>query len=119
MFQVLMEHTITVRGPQDTSTRDAGAGQVITWPTTRASGIACLIKAPFGITKNQFGQDMFVGEVTVATFYTDAQRGDQIEITAGPTVVGAKLKVTGIKTQPGVDFLGFDNLCHLNAEQVQ
>lgn len=117
-FTVLMEHAITVRGPQ-TVTRDAGGASTLSWPTDRATGIACLINAPMGITKDQFGQDMFVGTVTLATFYTGVQRGDQIEITAGPTMVGAKLKVTGIKTQPGVDFLGFEPLSHISAEQVQ
>jgi len=116
-FEVMMEHAITIRGPE-TVTRDGGGGSTLTWPTTRSSGIACLINAPMGITKNQFGQDMFIGTVTLATFYTGAQRGDQIEITAGPTMVGAKLKVTGIKTQPGVAVLGFDDLSHISAEQV-
>lgn len=117
-FEVLMEHACTVRGPEAV-TRDAGGGTALAWSTVRASGVACLINAPMGITRNQFGQDMFVGTVTLATFYTGAQRGDQIEITAGPTMVGAKLKVTGIKTQPGVAFLGFDDLSHISAEQVQ
>ena len=117
-FEVMMEHAITIRGPEMTA-RDAGGGTNLTWPTTRAADQPCLINAPFGITKDQFGQDMFVGTVTLATFYTGAQRGDQVEITQGPTMVGAKLKVTGIKTQPGVAFLGFDDLSHISAEQVQ
>lgn len=117
MFTILMEHAITIRGPQTTA-RDAGGGTTVTWPTTRASGIACLIKAPMGVTKNQYGQDMFIGEVTIATFYTGVQRGDQVEITAGPTMVGAKLKVTGAKIQPRVDFLGFEDLCHFTVDQI-
>ena len=116
-FDVLMEHSIDINGPQSTA-RDAGGGTTLTWPTTRASSQPCLINAPMGITKDQFGQDMFVGTVTLATFYTGTQRGDQITIVAGPTMVGVKLKVTGIKTQPGVAFLGFEDLSHISAEQV-
>ena len=117
-FEAMMEHSIDINGPQVVN-RDSGGGSTLTWPTVRASGQACLINAPFGITKDQFGQDMFVGTVTLATFYTGAQRGDQLTIVAGPTMVGVKLKVTGIKTQPGVAFLGFDDISHISAEQVQ
>ena len=116
-FDVMMEHAIDINGPQSTA-RDAGGGTTLTWPTIRASSQPCLINAPMGITKDQFGQDMFVGTVQVATFYTGTQRGDQLTIVAGPTMVGAKLKVTGIKTQPGVAFLGFEDLSHISAEQV-
>lgn len=117
-FDVMMEHVIDIAGPQSTA-RDAGGGTTLTWPTVRAAAQPCLINAPMGITKDQFGQDMFVGTITLATFYTGAQRGDQVTIVAGPTMVGAKLKVTGIKTQPGVAFLGFEDLSHISAEQVQ
>jgi hypothetical protein len=117
MFTVLMEHRITVRGPQTTAT-DAGGGTQLTWPTTRSSDVACIINAPMANDTDRFSGDNLIGTVTIATFYTGASDGDQIEVTAGPTYVGLKFKVTGLKVQPGVAFLGFEPIVHIACEII-
>lgn len=113
----MMEHYVTVAGPPTVS-RDAGGGTLMTWPTTRQSAVQCLINAPMGVTKDEFGQDRLVGNATIAMFYTGTQRGDRLEVTAGPTYVGLKMKVVGIKSQPGVAFLGFTDIVHLQVENA-
>lgn len=122
-FAVLMEHVVTVAGPPTVTAGgapDPGGGTQVTWPTTRQGGVACLINAPMGVESDRHGQLMLIGRATVAMFYTGAQRGDRLEVTAGPTWVGLKMKVVGIKSQPRVEFLGFtEDITHLQVERVE
>lgn len=121
-FLPMMEHYVTVAGPPTVTAggaSDTGGGTQVTWPTNRATGIQCLINAPMGISQDRFGQPMLIGTATIAMFYTGAQRGDRIEVTAGPTYVGLKMRVIGIKSQPRVEFLGFtEDINHLQCENV-
>ena len=120
-FAVLMEHYVTVQGPPTVTAGgvpDPGGGTQMTWPTTRQSGVQCLINAPMGVTQDRHGQDQLIGQGTVAMFYTGVQRGDRLLVTAGPTWVGMKVKVVGIKSQPRVEFLGFTEIVHLQVESV-
>jgi hypothetical protein len=117
-FTVLMEHVINVLGPP-TVGRDAAGGTQFTHGTTRQSGVACLINVPGESEQERFSQEQIIGPVVVATFYTGLERGDVVAVTAGPTLVGRQLKVTGIKGQPGVDALGFDTIMHYTAELLK
>jgi hypothetical protein len=116
-FSVMMEHRVDVLGPQTTS-RDAGGGTSVTWGTTRASDVACLINAPMASESERFAQPNLIGTVTVATFYSGVTRGDKLVVTAGPPFVGAQLHVTGVKKQPGVAALGFSDLYHVTGELI-
>lgn len=121
-FLVLMEHTVTVQGPPTVTAGgvpDPGGGTQVTWPTTRQSGVACLINAPMGVETDRFGQPQLIGRATIAMFYTGTQRGDRLLVTAGPTYVGLKMKVVGIKSQPRVEFLGFTEIVHLQVEKLE
>lgn len=118
-FEVMFEHVVTIYGPPTVAT-DSGGGTTMTWPTTRASGVKCLIDAPMGVTTDRFNQPQLIGQATIAMFTTSVQRGDQIEVTTGPTMVGLKMKVTGIKIQPQVTFLGFtESIAHVQVEQLR
>lgn len=113
-----MEHTVTIQS-QTTGT-DAGGGVSSTF-ADRTTGVKCLINAPMRTPQERFGQEQLIGTVTVATFDGTVQRGDKLVVTAGPPYVGATLHVTGIKSQPGVDAIGFPSgspLCHIEAEHV-
>lgn len=115
-FSVFMEHAVTVLG--SVSGTDGGGGVLLTWPTTRETGVACLINAPMLGESERFAQTQLIGPVVVATYYSGVQRGDKLVVTAGPPYVGAQLHVTGIKMQPGLDFLAIDDLYHVEAEHV-
>ena len=121
-FTVLMQdHIVNVLGPA-VDIKDAGGGDQITWPTTRAAGVKCLINAPMTSIQDRFEQDNLIGTVTVAIFYTGVMRGDLLVVTKGPPYVGATLRVTGIKEQPGVEFMGFWDaypVVHVTAEHVR
>lgn len=110
-----MEHTVTVR--KAASGTNAGAGNTTTY-AVRTAGVACLINAPFRTAQDRNGQTQLVGTVTVATFDGSVQPGDSFLVTAGPPYVGAVLHVTGLKGQPGLDALGFDQLFHYQADHV-
>ena len=113
----MMEHTVTVSAA--TSARDTGGGTGVTY-STRTAGVACLIQSPFDAAQSREGGEPLVGTYTVATFETGVQRGDSLTVTAGPSLVGAILRVTGIKSQPPVDMLGFtETLVHIQAERVR
>lgn len=105
-FEIMMQHTITVNGPQVAGT-DSGGGVLETWPTMRAEGILCLLNAPTDTNQQRFSADNPIGNVTIATFYSGIQANDQIIVTGGPNYVGAVMRVLGLKDQPGVDFMGF------------
>lgn len=112
-----MEHVVTVKSP--TVTRDAGGGVTTAWSTTRQAAVACSILAPFDSARRQEGAEPLVGTYTVATFYTGAQRGDLLTVTTGPSLVNVNLRVTGIKSQPGIEAIGFtETLVHIQAERV-
>lgn len=115
---MLMEHEIDVYGPP-TATRDGGGGTLLTWPTVRTSGVACLLRVSASGPEDRFAQKQLTDSVTLATFDTSTQRGDKIVVTAGPTEVGTNLLVTNIPGQPGVDALGFDTLVHITCQRLQ
>jgi hypothetical protein len=50
-----LPHSVTIYGPP-TVTADSARGQVITWPTVRASGVPCLIARGSGSESNEFSQ---------------------------------------------------------------
>lgn len=117
-FKLMMEHEVTIKKP--TSGDDGGGGVSVTY-TNRTTGVACLINAPMRTKQDRFAQEQLIGTVTVATFDGTAQRGDKLVVTKGPPYVGAELHVTGIKSQPGVDALGFPSdepIYHIEAEHV-
>jgi hypothetical protein len=115
MFDALMEHRVTVEYPS--TTRDAGGGESLSW-TTRVTGVACLLNVGGGASEQErFDQQGLVGSVVGATYYTGIARGDRITVTAGPSLVGAALRLTGLKVQPGVEMLGIDTLVHFTAEE--
>jgi hypothetical protein len=116
-FTVMMEHEVTVYGPQS-ATRDAGGGTVLAWSAARTTGVKCLINVSPANERELFAQQNLAGAVTVATFDTSIQRGDKLTVTAGPTLVGINLHVTGIKMQPGVGALGFETLVHITCERI-
>lgn len=114
MFDVLMEHEITVQYP--TTARDAGGGETISW-TTRTTGVACLLNVSGANESERFDQQGLIGPITGATFYTSIARGDRLTVTAGPSLVGTVLRLTGLKVQPAVDFLGIDTIVHFTGEE--
>lgn len=116
-FAILMEHTVDVYGPP-TVTRDAGGGTGITWPTVRTSGVKIMLNVSGANEQERFSQEGLIGPVTGATFDTSLQRGDKLVVTAGPTLVGVSLHVTGYKSQPGIDALGFSTIVHITGEQI-
>lgn len=114
-FSVLMEHAVTVEYPS--TTRDGGGGETLSW-STRAAGVPCLLNVGGGAAEQErFDQQGLIGGVVGATYYTGIQRGDRITVTTGPSLVGAVLKLTGLKVQPGVDMLGIDSLVHFTGEE--
>ena len=121
-FQVLMQdHLIDVYGPQ-ANAPDLGGGDEVTWPVVRQSGVQCLINAPMLGVQDRFSQDNLIGTVQIATFYIGIQRGDLLVVTKGPPYVGAQMRVTGFKEQPGVEVLGFFDaspIVHAICEHVQ
>jgi hypothetical protein len=114
MFDVMMEHTVTVEYP--TATRDAGGGEALSW-TTRDTGVACLLNVGGANEQERFDQQGLIGTVTGATFYTSVARGDRLTVTAGPSMVGVVLRLVGLKVQPAVEFLGFDTIVHFTGEE--
>lgn len=114
MFDVFMEHAVTVEYPS--STRDAGGGETLSW-TTRATGVACLLNVAGANDSERFSQQGLIGPVTGATYYTAIARGDRITVTAGPSLVGVVLRLTGLKVQPAVDFLNIDTIVHFTGEE--
>lgn len=114
-FTVLMEHEVTVYGPSLVTSGTAG-GDVITWPTTRQAGVECVLNASPAAEQERFAQMGLIGSVAGATLYTGLTRGDKLLVTAGPSLVGKYLHVTAVKRQPGVDFLGIDEVIHFTGE---
>lgn len=118
-FSIFMEHVLTIQS--STSGTDAGGG-VSAGYADRTTGVACLINAPFTTAQDRFAQEQLIGTVTVATYDQTVQRGDRLVVTSGPPYVGAILHVTGTKTQPGVEFMGFPAdapLVHVQAEHIR
>lgn len=115
-FSVLMTHAVTVAG--QTSSTDSGAGTQVSY-TTRTTGVACLLRADGGGSRDVFSQEQLPRSYTLATYTTSFERGDRVTVTAGPDLVGVVLRVTGIKTQPGVEFLGIASLCYVSCETFQ
>ena len=108
-FSVFFEHAITIYGPVS-SARDSGAGTALSWPTIRTANVPCLIKADASPEAERFGQMQLLDEITIATYDTSVQRGDKVVVTAGPSLVGNAYRVSSIKSQPTVDFLGIDTI---------
>lgn len=113
-----LPHVVDVLGPQTTAT-DAGGGVVVTWPTTRAANVPCLINAPFDSASDRFAQDNLIGTWTLAMAGTvTVARGDLLSVVSADVVpAGTKLRVTGLKYQPGVG--GIDSHLHVSAERVE
>lgn len=116
-FEVLLGHEVTIYGPP-TAARDSGGGVTLTWPTARTSGVKCVLNVSGANSQDRFSQDQLVGPVTAAMLDTSVRRGDKLTVTAGPTLVGTSFHVTGVKTQPGLDFLGISEVCHVTLEQI-
>ena len=117
MFAVLMDHQVTVEY-SDGSGRDSGGGTELAW-TTRDTGVPCLLNVSGGGERDQFAQQQIPNVLRGATFYAGMQRGDRVTVTAGPSLVGEVLRVTGLQSQPGVDFLGIETLYYFTAETLQ
>lgn len=112
---VFFEHAVTVEY-QDGSGRDSGGGTELAW-TTRETGVACLLNVGSGAGEQErFSQQGLIGTVIGATTYTGVARGDRLTVTAGPTMVGKVLRLTGLKQQPGVEFLGIPDIVHFSGE---
>lgn len=114
-FSVFMEHVCDVYG--SASGTDPGGGTQITY-TLRAPAQNFLLNVQPAGSQDRFDQTQLVGTITGATYYTGAQRGDKLVVTAGPSLVGASLRVTAIKDQPGLTALGFDELLHIACEHL-
>lgn len=113
-----LPHTVDILGPQS-SDRDAGGGVAVTWPTTRAASVPCLISAPFDAAQDRFGQENLVGSYTLAFAGTvTVARGDLLSVVSADTLpAGTKLRVTGLKAQPAVG--GITAHLHVQAERVE
>jgi hypothetical protein len=114
-FTVLMEHEVTVYSL--TTGTDSGGGVSNSF-SVRAAGVKCLLNVQGTGEEELFGQTQTTRTVVAATFYTGAQRGDKLVVTAGPSLVGVSLHITAFKDQPGLAALGFDELVHLTTKQI-
>jgi hypothetical protein len=114
-FSVMFDHEVDVYSL--TTSTDAGGG-VLNSYTLRQAGVACLLNVSAGGNPDLFGQEQQTDSVAVATFYTGAQRGDKLVVTAGNTFVGASLHVKNIRVQPGVATLGFDDICIFSCDRI-
>lgn len=114
-FSVFMEHVADVYS--SASGVDPGGGTTIVYAVRAAAQNFILNASPAG-QQERFDQTQLIGPITGATYHTGVQRGDLLQVTAGPSLVGARLKVTAIKDQPGVSFLGIDELFHITCEHL-
>lgn len=100
-------------GPPTTA-RDDGGGSQVTWPTTRAASVPCLINSQSANAQDRFSMDNLVGGVTVA-FNGDAtvERGDLLVVVGGP-YTGRSMRVTGLNPVWGMG--GIDSFLYAQAE---
>jgi hypothetical protein len=74
-------HSVTIYGPPTTS-RDAGGGESVTWPTTRQSAVPCLINTATSSTQNLFAQQGIVVTHTISilsgVLASAVARGDKV-----------------------------------------
>lgn len=93
-------HLANIYGPPTTTT-DTGGGVLTTWPTIRQANVGFLFNIGGGTTSMRFDQENLLNNVTGASIYLDAERGDLVVFTQG-ILAGQRMRVTGLRNQPGV-----------------